>query len=130
MVIHCKDGNIINESVKQKDIVEAVKEELIGTVKEWNPKESDLMVFSTQNEAQVSAPLTKETLELLKPFSPTRQGDKVVFNMPIYVISYKIEHLSENEFRDRAVVIIAPYINEELKSQLESWSVELTAKAQ
>ena len=35
LVIHCKDGNIVNESVKQKDIVEAVKEELIGTVKEW-----------------------------------------------------------------------------------------------
>ncbi|MEM0121392.1 MAG: DUF2286 domain-containing protein [Thermoprotei archaeon] len=130
LVIHCKDGKIVNESVRQKDIVDAIKEELINTVNEWNPKDSDLMVFSTQNEAQVSAPLTKQTLELLKPFSPTRQGDKVVFNLPIYVISYKIERLSENEFRDRAVVIVAPYINEELKSQLETWSVELTGEPQ
>jgi len=128
LVIRCKDGVITDEAIKQGDLLETLKQEVAATLKEWNPRESDLMVFSTQNEAQVSAPIDKQMLELLKPFSPSRQGDKVVFNLPIYVISYKIEHLSEKEFRDRAVVIVAPYINEELKGQLESWSVELTAK--
>jgi hypothetical protein len=128
LVIHCEDGTIVNETVKQKDLVETVKEELIETLKKWDPRESDLMVFSTQNEAQVPAPLSKEMLDILKPFSPARQGDKVVFNLPIYIISYRIEHLSENEFRDHAAVVVAPYINDELKGQVETWSVELTAK--
>lgn len=114
--------------MKQGNVEDTLKEVLVATIKEWDPKESDLMVFSTQNEAQVSAPITKEMLDLLRPFSPSRQGDKVVFNLPIYVISYKIEHVSDKEFRDRAIVIVAPYINEELKGQLESWGQELTAK--
>lgn len=128
LVIRCEDGVIVEESVRQGDIEETLKQEIVATLKAWDPKQSDLMVFSTQNEARVSAPITKEMLELLKPYSPSRQGDEVVFNLPIYVIAYKIENVSGKEFRDRAVVIVAPYISDELKAQLERWGEELTAK--
>jgi hypothetical protein len=128
LVVQCDDGNISLNSVVQGDFIEVVKKEVNRAVGLWKPTDSDFMVFSTQNEAQLDAPLSKDMLDKVKLYSPARRGDKIVFNLPVYVISYKIQQESQNEYRDRSVIVVAPYINEDLKLQVEQWSKELTTE--
>ncbi len=128
LVIHCDDGVISSNSIVRGTIEEVVKKEVAKATELWRPIESDFMVFSTTSEGQLDAPLSKDVLEKVKPYSPQRRGDKVAFNLPIYVISYKIQQVSENEYKDRCVVVVAPYINDELKGQVEQWSKELTTE--
>ncbi|MCL5788346.1 MAG: DUF2286 domain-containing protein [Candidatus Marsarchaeota archaeon] len=128
IVIQCDDGSVVLSSVEEGDLAECVKNQVIKAVSLWKPMESDLMVFSTQNESQLKAPLTKDMLDKVKPFSPQRRGDMIVFSLPVFVVSYRIQQEEANKYRDRSVIVISPLINQEIKEQLEAWTKELTAE--
>ncbi|PSN84585.1 hypothetical protein B9Q13_02895 [Candidatus Marsarchaeota G2 archaeon ECH_B_SAG-G16] len=129
LVIYCSDGKITKEQIVSGDLDKVVKEHVVKALELWQPNESDFMVFMTKNEAELSAPLSKELLERVRAYAPVRKGDKVMFDLPVYVISYKIEQRSQNEYKDRAIIMISPYINEELKRQVEEWSKEFTTSS-
>jgi hypothetical protein len=126
LILHSEDGQIAQEELRDGEIEKVVKERVVKAAELWKPSESDLVVFMTKSEAKLKAPVTPQILEVIKPYFPARKGDEVVFNLPIYVISYRIEQTGSNSYKDKAIFVIAPYVNEELKEQTAEWAKELT----
>ncbi|MEM3670460.1 MAG: DUF2286 domain-containing protein [Thermoprotei archaeon] len=126
IVIQCDDGSVGLNTIVEGELNEVVKKQVTRAITLWNPSDSDFMVFSTQNESQLKAPLTREMLEKVKQYSPQRLGDSVVFNLPVFVVSYKIQQEGNGKYRDRSVIVISPFISESIKEQLENWVKELT----
>ncbi len=125
LILHVERGEVKERTIVEGEITEVVKNVVTKALNLWNPEASDLVVMRHRQEIQVKLPITKEQYERYSKFGLRRAGDKAVFEVPVYVVSYENEWVGE-DLVDTKVFIIAPLVDEIVSREIENLAKMIT----
>jgi len=121
--------------IKKKEIVEGALEDVVKAVgrdlltNEWLPTFSDFMILRDSIEVELKVGQDREAISLYKEFGLKRTGkDVLTATLPIFLIVYESLKVSEDNYHDRGVAVVAPYIRDDDVKMLEELLEETTRK--
>ncbi|HEU97328.1 MAG TPA: DUF2286 domain-containing protein [Fervidicoccus fontis] len=121
--------------IKKKEVVDGQLEDVVKNVardlltNEWLPTFSDFMILRDSLEIELKAGQDKEAIPLYKEYGLKRTGkDSLTATIPIYLIVYESLKVSEDNYHDRGVAVVAPFIREADVKVLEELLEETTRK--
>jgi len=126
LIIRAEEGNIKDKQFIEGELEQVLKEVVVKALNLWNPQHSDLVVVKHKHEVGLPLPLKKEQYDMYARFNLRRIGDKAVFEIPIYVVSYENEWI-EDSIRDSKVFVVAPYVDEATASNIIELAKSITS---
>ncbi len=126
LVLRAEYGEIKEKSIVEGDMPVTLKEIVKKALELWDPRRSDLIVVRHSHEIQVKLPISKEQYMLYSKFNLRRQGDRAVFEIPLYVVSFENQWVGE-DLVDARVFIVAPYIDSYTEQELEKLARTITS---
>ncbi|MEB3774595.1 MAG: DUF2286 domain-containing protein [Desulfurococcales archaeon] len=128
-VIRGEYGKVTESRIVDSELEDVVKEVARSALNEWSPNESDFIVIKDLREIDLKLPLKPEIVDVLRKYGTlSRAGDKAIAVIPVFTISFDNKMISEDKYIENKVYIIAPYINDEVNTLLESLAAEITAE--
>lgn len=126
LIIRAEDGRVVKTLIEEGVLEEVVKKYASQALSEWEPIYSDFIVLKDKYEVRLKLPIKPEQYEIIARFRPERTPDGyAVFNIPIYTISF--DNFWDNEtYKDRKMYLIAPYVDEAIKAELEAAAADST----
>lgn len=125
LILRAEYGEVKEKNVIEGEVSEILKDVVKKALELWDPKKSDLIVVRHSHEMQVKLPISKEQYLLYSKFNLRRQGDKAVFEIPLYVVSFENQWMGE-ELVDSRVFIVAPYVDNYTEQELERLAQSIT----
>jgi len=130
LVLSVESGNIVSSKIVEDELEEVVKKIVVEVLPKWSPKTSDLIAMKYEHEITLRLPLSKELYETLSKYGLSRKSSsEVIARLPVYVISYENRWVGE-DLIDEKVYVISPYINDEIKNDVELLAIDLTSPAE
>lgn len=128
-VIRAEYGKIVESDVVEGDLYQIAKEEARRALDEWKPESSDFVVARDYREIEIKLPMPPELYDMLRDIGAgiSKVGDKALASIPIILISYDSEMISEEEYQENKIILIAPYLGEQVKLDLENEAASITA---
>jgi len=127
LLILAEYGDVKEVKVVEGRVHEVVKEVIKNVLEMWDPLTSDLLVVRHKHEIRLKLPITKEQYELYSRYNLRRVGGDIAsFEVPIYIVSYENKWVG-NDLVDVKIVMIAPYIDENVEKQLMELAESITA---
>lgn len=129
LILNSERGKLVKSEVVKGKLEDVIKKVLIKVLYEWSPKKSDLIVMRHTHEIRVKLPLTKELYEKLSKYNLRRaSSNEAIAELPVFVVSYDNTWIDDDVY-DNKVYLIAPYVNEEVKEELEELAIETTSES-
>ncbi len=127
IVIKARKGNIVEEYIVEKEYQVVIKEVAIKALNEWDPLLSNFDIMKYAYSIEKPLPLKPEEVDIIMDLSPRREKDKVVFSIPMYIVSYKNYKIGD-QLIDEEVYVVAPYIGDEYKKYVYEVGIMATAE--
>ncbi len=119
LVIRAEDGRIVQSTIEEGRIEDIVKNYARRALNEWEPIYSDFVVLRDKYEVRLKLPISPEQFEKFSKYGLERTPDGyAVFSITIYTISFD-NFWVEGSYQDRKMYLIAPYVDENIKKELE-----------
>ncbi len=119
LVIRAEDGRIVQSTIEEGKIEDIVKNYARRALSEWEPIYSDFVVLRDKYEVRLKLPISPEQFEKFSKYGLERTPDGyAVFSITIYTISFD-NFWVEGSYQDRKMYLIAPYVDESIKRELE-----------
>jgi Uncharacterized protein conserved in archaea len=129
LVIRAERGKVVRDEVVEGELKDVVKGKALEALNEWSPETSDFIVLKDERELELPLPLKPELVDALRSIgSLSRTKDKAIVRFPIYTISFENKMVSEDKYVEYKVYLLAPYINEDLKTELEAEAQDITTE--
>lgn len=126
LIVQAEEGHVKDKQTVDGDLENVLKDVVIKALSLWNPRVSDLVVVKHKHEVSLQLPLKKEQYELYSQFNLKRIGNKAVFEIPIYVVSYENEWVDDG-IRDSKVFVVAPYVDDSTASSIIELAKSITS---
>ncbi len=119
LVIRAEDGRVVQSVIEEGKIEDIVKNYARRALNEWEPIYSDFVVLRDKYEVRLKLPISPEQFEKFSKYGLERTPDGyAVFSITIYTISFD-NFWIEGSYQDRKMYLIAPYVDENIKKELE-----------
>ncbi len=119
LVIRAEDGRVVQSIIEEGKIEDVVKNYARRALNEWEPIYSDFVVLRDKYEVRLKLPISPEQFEKFSKYGLERTPDGyAVFSITIYTISFD-NFWIEGSYQDRKMYLIAPYVDENIKKELE-----------
>lgn len=119
LIIRAEDGKIVQSIIEKGKIEDIAKNYARKALNEWEPIYSDFVVLRDKYEVRLKLPISPEQFEKFSKYGLERTPDGyAVFNITIYTISFD-NFWVEGSYQDRKIYLIAPYVDENIKKELE-----------
>ncbi len=119
LVIRAEDGRVVQSVIEEGKIEDVVKNYARRALNEWEPIYSDFVVLRDKYEVRLKLPISPEQFEKFSKYGLERTPDGyAVFSITIYTISFD-NFWIEGSYQDRKMYLIAPYVDENIKKELE-----------
>lgn len=132
--IRAERGKVVQSEVVDGDLREVVKRKALEAMNEWDPATSDFIVLKDDRELEFPLPLKPEIVDLFRDLgelgSLGRTKDKAVARFPVYTISFENRMVSEDKYVEYKIYLLAPYINEDVRTELEAEAQDITTEKQ
>ena len=129
IIINVEKGNIKFSRLVEDSVENVVKNVIIDILPQWSPKTSDLIVMKYEHTVTLKLPISKDIYdEIVKYGFERKSSHEIYVKLPVYVVSYDNSWVGEDVI-DNKVCVIAPYINDEVKKQIEGLAVEVTTSS-
>ncbi|MEM4204427.1 MAG: DUF2286 domain-containing protein, partial [Candidatus Methanomethylicaceae archaeon] len=108
LIVRSKEGSLVSKSRVPGDLKEAVKKQVLEALSLWDVERADFTVIrDPQYPVSVKLPITEEQYEMYSKFDMSRTSDgSVVFQIPVYIISFDNEYKDDN-YLDKEVFVVA-----------------------
>jgi len=133
LVIRAEEGKVTESSVVEGELEAVVKEVARKALEEWDPRVSDFIVIKEVREVTLGLPIPGKLVDILRPFGLRRKGSKeAAFDLVVYTISFDNRLVSEEEgsYIENKIYLIAPYINDDLRAELEAQAAGIVSPKQ
>lgn len=128
IVARSRMGEVEEVEVVEGGLGEVVRRVVLRALEMWNMEESDFIVMRDRYATSVKLPLTKEQYEEYSKYELRRlSSSEAEVRIPIYVISFNNEWRGDN-YVDKEVFIVAPYISEAQLKEVEELASSATAE--
>ncbi|AFZ70860.1 hypothetical protein Calag_1138 [Caldisphaera lagunensis DSM 15908] len=129
IVIRSEVGKIISSELMEGELDQIVKKKSEDAMKEWNPETSDFIVLRDIRELELPLPLDPELVDILRNVGTlSRTSEKAIARIPVYTISFENMMIGEDNYVEHKIYLISPYINDDIKTELEKEAVEITTE--
>ncbi|MGC8572458.1 MAG: DUF2286 domain-containing protein [Caldisphaera sp.] len=129
IIIRSEMGKIISSELVEGELDQIIKKKSEDAMKEWNPEISDFIVLRDVRELELPLPLNPELVDILRNVGTlSRTSEKAIARFPIYTISFENMMIGEDNYVEHKIYLISPYINEDIKTELEKEAVEITTE--
>lgn len=129
LAIRAERGKVVQDEVVEGDLKEIVKRKAAEALSEWDPETSDFIVLRDEREIELPLPLKPELVDLFRSIgSLSRTKDKAIARFPIYTISFENRMVSEDKYVEYKIYMLAPYIDEDIKTELEAEAQDITTE--
>ncbi len=127
LVIRSEEGKIVESKIIDSDIAEVARTVTQEALKEWNPTSSDFTVLRAKYEIRYRLPIKPELVDIARDLGldMMREGNELIIQVPIYTISFDNEW-TDDSYIDRKMYIVALYLDDEEKKQIEEYAMETT----
>lgn len=127
--IRAERGRIVESTVLDGDLADIVKRKAEEALREWDPGTSDFIVLKDNRELELQLPLKPELVDLFRSVgSLSRTKDKAIGTFPVYTISFENRMISEDQYVEYKIYLLAPYINDDVKTELEAEAQDITTE--
>jgi hypothetical protein len=129
LTIRAERGKIIKSEVVDGDLKDLVKRKAQEAMNEWDPETSDFIVLKDNRELELPLPLKPELVDLFRSIGNiSRTKDKAIGSFPVYTISFENRMLGEDKYVEYKIYLLAPYINDDVKTELEAEAQDITTE--
>ena len=126
VILRSKEGNIVSKSTIQGELKDVVRKVVADTVSLWSLEKSDFIVIRDLYPVTVKLPINKEQYDLYSGYDMQRTTNgAVMFNVPVYVISFDNEWQEEDHV-DKEVIVVAPVLDSKVEGIIVELAVEAT----
>ncbi|MDH5811924.1 MAG: DUF2286 domain-containing protein [Candidatus Methanomethylicaceae archaeon] len=127
LIVRSKEGSLVSKSRVPGDLKEAVKKQVLEALSLWDVERADFTVIrDPQYPVSVKLPITKEQYEMYSKFDMSRTSDgSVVFQIPVYIISFDNEYKDDN-YLDKEVFVVAPALDQKVEDAVVELAIEST----
>ena len=127
--VRAERGKVVESVVVDGDLAEVVKQRAQQALSEWDPRTSDFIVLKDYRELELPLPISPDLVDLLREVGElSRTKDKAIARFPVYTISFENTMVSEDKYVEYKIYLIAPYINEDVKTELEAEAQDITTE--
>ncbi len=127
VIVKARKGEVLEKRIVNGEFHKVLKEIANKALNEWDPEISNFDVIKYEYEVEKQLPLKPEELDIVLKFNPKRFKDKVLFRIPVYIISYK-NYRVEDHVVDEEVYVVGPYTLDEYVSIIEETAVMATGE--
>ena len=129
LVVRSEEGRIVSSEVVEKNLEEVAKDVARRALEEWSPGSSDFTVLRAKYEIRYKIPLSNpDIVDIVRELGleAMREGQEFfVVQVPVYTISFDNAWMGD-AYHDKKMYIVALYLDEESKRQIEEYAVEAT----
>ena len=127
--VRAERGKVVESVVIDGDLAEVVKQRAQQALSEWDPRTSDFIVLKDYRELELPLPISPDLVDLLREVGElSRTKDKAIARFPVYTISFENTMVGEDKYIEYKIYLIAPYINEDVKTELEAEAQDITTE--
>ncbi len=129
LVIEAREGKIVESRVIDGDYYEIVRSVAREAMDKWDPAQSDFIAVSDKWEFNLE-PMSEDMrrrLEELGLIGVGEDGTRTAL-IPVYTISYDNKMIDEDNYQEKGLYMIVPYIDEAMKTVFESEAADLTGE--
>ncbi len=130
LVVRSEEGAVTESRIVEGEFFEVVKQVASEAFREWDPSTSDFIVMRDYIQVEVSLPLDPGLFDFLRDYGQLARGQggkeaSIIF--PFFTISFDNEMIDEENFVDKKIYIVAPYVNDDVKIDIESEAARMTS---
>jgi len=126
LVLRSREGSLVSKTTVDSEITQAVRKIVADAVSLWAIETSDFIVIRDLYPVSVKLPISKEQYDLYSKYDMSRTTNgSVMFNVPVYVISFDNEW-QEDDYVDREVIVVAPVVDEKVEEIITELAIEAT----
>ena len=127
MIVRAKEGQLVSKNRVEGEFKEIVKKTVLDALSLWLMDSADFTVIrDPQYPIETKAPITKEQHDLYSKHELQRASNgSVVFHVPVYIISFDNVYMEDN-YMDREVLVVAPYIDPISEGHIVELALEST----
>jgi len=127
MIVRAKEGQLVSKNRVEGEFKEIVKKTVLDALSLWLMDSADFTVIrDPQYPIEAKAPITKEQYDLYSKHELQRASNgSVVFHVPVYIISFDNVYMEDN-YMDREVLVVAPYIDPISEGHIVELALEST----
>lgn len=125
LVLNSEKGVLKYSEILEGSLEDVVKKVIIRALSEWNPLNSDLIVMKQTHEVRINEDEMKEILPKFNFKIKRTPSGEIIMKLSIYIISYDSKWVNDDIY-DNKIYLVAPYINENIRKELEEIAIELT----
>ena len=126
LILRSKEGAIVAKSQQQGELKELIKKITAEAVASWSPEKSDFIVIKDLYPVAIKLPISKEQYDTYTKFDMQRTTNgSVMFQVPVYVISFDNEW-QEEDYVDNEVIVVAPAIDSKVEEIIVDLAIEAT----
>ncbi len=130
IVIEAQRGRVVESRVVEGDFYSVAKSVAREALEKWRPESSDFVAVKDVWTIDLSGEPTGIASKLEELGLVTVINGKRVAQIPVYTISYDNEMISEDNYQERGLYMIVPYVDDDFKSLFESEAAELTSETE
>jgi hypothetical protein len=130
VVIEARQGRIVESRIVDGDFYEVTKSVAREALEKWRPEASDFVAVKDVWTIDLSGESTSIASRLEELGLVTVVNGRRVAQIPVYTISYDNEMISDENYKEKGLYMIVPYIDDDFKSVFESEAAELTSESE
>ncbi len=126
LVLRSREGSLVSKTTIDSEMSQAVRKVVADAVSLWALETSDFIVIRDMYPVSVKLPISKEQYDLYSKYDMSRTTNgSVMFNVPVYVISFDNEW-QEEDYVDKEVIVVAPVIDQKVEEIITELAIEAT----
>ncbi|MCQ5377660.1 MAG: DUF2286 domain-containing protein [Candidatus Methanomethylicia archaeon] len=126
LILRSKLGSIISKSVREGELRDIIRQVVAESVQLWQAERSDFIVIRDLYPVSIKLPINKEQYDTYSKYDMQRTSNgSVMFQVPVYVISFDNEW-QEEDYVDKEVIVVAPVIDSKVEEIILELAVEAT----
>ncbi|MDH7555414.1 MAG: DUF2286 domain-containing protein [Candidatus Methanosuratincola sp.] len=126
LVLRSREGSLVSKTTLDSEITQAVRKIVADAISFWKLETSDFIVIRDMYPVSVKLPISKEQYDLYSNYDMSRTTNgSVMFNVPVYVISFDNEW-QEEDYVDKEVIVVAPAVDQKVEEIITELAIEAT----
>uniref|UniRef100_A0A7C3J3S8 DUF2286 domain-containing protein n=1 Tax=Candidatus Methanomethylicus mesodigestus TaxID=1867258 RepID=A0A7C3J3S8_9CREN len=126
LILRSKLGSIVSKSVREGELRDIIRQVVADSVQLWQAERSDFIVIRDLYPVSIKLPINKEQYDTYSKYDMQRTSNgSVMFQVPVYVISFDNEW-QEEDYVDKEVIVVAPVIDSKVEEIILELAVEAT----
>jgi len=127
LVLKSESGKVTWEQLIDGDLKSTITTVARKALDEWDVDKLDFIILKDVHEVRKKLPLSPSVYEMISIYLKGKEGGEAFAEVPVYIISFD-NQWEEDDFKDKRIYVLTPYLDDESKKEMVQYATELTSE--